>query len=94
MRAVLQKALTDKHLLILREASLSPNLITPLLYRISDESGIPLSTLKSSTKSLRELGLITYGTQSDPVVAEPTPAGSAVLEAMGISVPGAARRSM
>ncbi len=59
VRPFLLKVLNDKHIEILRRvAETSNRSLTWILHRISEEKGIPLSTLKFNSKSLLEWGLI------------------------------------
>jgi hypothetical protein len=59
LKKILLKALTKNQILILNEISKSKtSTITSLLTKISVKKNIPLSTLKSSAKILKELQLI------------------------------------
>jgi hypothetical protein len=53
--------------------------ITSLLARLSESAGIPLSTLKSGARVLKELGLLNYGGENGNSLAEPTRSGSLLL---------------
>ncbi len=58
LNLVLKRALTETQILILSRVIRNSYGITQMLIRISESTGVPLSTLKSSAKTLRELGLI------------------------------------
>ena len=53
--------------------------MTSLLKKISEESGVPLSTLKLNARILRELNMISYGSVEERRLAEVKPLGSLVL---------------
>jgi hypothetical protein len=53
--------------------------LTSLLRKISEESGVPLSTLKLNARILRELNMISYGSAEERRLAEVKPLGSLVL---------------
>jgi hypothetical protein len=53
--------------------------LTSLLKKISEESGVPLSTLKLNARILRELNMISYGSVEERRLAEVKPLGSLVL---------------
>lgn len=63
----MRRALTETQILILSKAMKNSDCITALLSDISRFMGIPLSTLKSSAKTLRELGLIRTGNGASEV---------------------------
>ncbi len=75
LKAVLLRALNPNQVLILSNVGRFGN-ITYLLSRLSEKSGIPLSTLKMNAKILRSLGLIDYKI----AYAEITPTGLLVLK--------------
>ncbi len=84
LKHLLRHALNKKQILILQAVSSSPpQNITRLLQRLSEEKGIPLSTLKTHTRMLRDLGLIEYSYRR-PVRL--TRAGVLVLEIVGSGV--------
>jgi len=81
IRKVLLRSLTKKHILLLNEIKLNDgNTITALLNRLSNESKMPLSTLKRNAFILRHLELIEY---SDFAPARLTKAGELVLGMVG-----------
>jgi hypothetical protein len=53
--------------------------LTSLLKKISEESGVPLSTLKLNARILRELNMISYGSVEERRLAEVKPLGFLVL---------------
>ncbi len=57
---IIRKALTYNQLLLLYEARTSRENLTQFLSRVSDYNCIPLSTLKSSVKVLKSMGLLSY----------------------------------
>jgi hypothetical protein len=59
IRLVLSKAITYNQLLILTSIDNGERSLSSLLKELSRSHGIPLSTLKLSAKSLRQLELIT-----------------------------------
>ncbi|MBI2580097.1 MAG: hypothetical protein HYW27_04315 [Candidatus Aenigmarchaeota archaeon] len=81
LKKTLLKAITKKQLLLLNEIKLNDgNTITALLNRLSNESKMPLSTLKRNAFILRHLELIEY---SDFAPARLTKAGDLVLGMVG-----------
>lgn len=59
--------------------------LTGLLINLSRETGIPLSTLKLNARILRELNLISYGTNGEKREAEVEPVGSLILRLIDAS---------
>jgi len=53
--------------------------MTSLLRKLSDEYGIPLSTLKLNARILRELNLLSYGSMREKRCAQVETLGSFVL---------------
>jgi hypothetical protein len=82
LRKVLSKTVTENQLLILSGARAGSETITQLLVRLSGSAGVPLSTLKSSAKTLRELELIDYGGENGNNLAEPTRLGNLLLSVL------------
>lgn len=82
LEPLLSELITNNQLLILLEINKSTDSITPLLLRLSKRENVPLSTLKSSTKALKKLGMIRF-MNSSPV--EVTPTGSLALRILSIS---------
>jgi DNA-binding MarR family transcriptional regulator len=80
LKKVFSKAVTENQLLILAEAQSGSANITRLLVNLSEGAGIPLSTLKSSAKSLKEMGLIRYGGKNNNGPAETTLPGNLLLQ--------------
>jgi hypothetical protein len=60
-----------------------------MLIRLSEETGVPLSTLKLNARILRELNLISYGSVGEKRMAEVEPVGALVLRLM--DAPGNAK---
>ncbi|MFI5412590.1 MAG: hypothetical protein ACHQX1_01735 [Candidatus Micrarchaeales archaeon] len=67
---MLSRALTEKQLLILSKAYTEPSTITSLVLKISLETGIPISTLKSSAKILKDIGTIEFGSAKEARLTE------------------------
>jgi hypothetical protein len=63
--------------------------LTGLLIKLSQETGVPLSTLKLNARILRELNLISYGSVGERRLAEVEPVGALVLRL--IDAPGSAK---
>ena len=75
-RALLFKELNKNKIIILRRASsIYKSSITSALRELSDNYGIPLSTLKHAASSLKNLRLIEYGTAAEPKELTITKAG-------------------
>jgi len=82
LRRLLLRTLNDKQLLILTRISSNRYSLTSLLKNLSNETGIPLSTLKLNSRILRELNLISYGSIRDTRLAKIEPLGYLVLKVM------------
>lgn len=76
---VLARAINHNQLLILSEISRNNGSISSLLSAASERHRVPLSTLKLNARVLRDLGLVSCGSASDPQPARLTEAGRAVL---------------
>ena len=63
--------------------------MTGLLIKLSEETGVPLSTLKLNARILRELNRISYGSVGERRLAEVEPVGALVLRLM--DAPGGAK---
>ena len=61
LRNLILRTLNDNQLLVLNTIAEKDQSLTSLLKQISNEYGIPLSTLKLNARILRELNLISYG---------------------------------
>lgn len=57
--------------------------MTSLLRSLSEEEGVPLSTLKLNARILRELNLISYGSTLEKRCAEVEALGTFVLRLLG-----------
>ena len=65
LRSLILRTLNDNQLLVLNAVSERDQSLTSLLKQLSEEYGIPLSTLKLNARILRELNLISYGSIRD-----------------------------
>jgi hypothetical protein len=65
--------------LILSSVSRQERSMTSLLHSLSEEHGIPLSTLKLNARILRGLNLVSYGSTGEKRPAEVEALGSFVL---------------
>jgi hypothetical protein len=82
LRRLLLRTLNDNQLLILSRIANNNQPLTSLLNRLSQETGIPLSTLKLNARILRKLNLISYGSVRERRLAEVEPVGTLVLKLM------------
>jgi hypothetical protein len=81
LRPILARALNRNQLLILAETCGNRRkAITPLLRELGAKSSTPISTLKLNARTLRDLGLVSFG-NSCPAVA--TPLGRKVVMMFG-----------
>ncbi|MDE1823405.1 MAG: hypothetical protein KGI00_02205 [Candidatus Micrarchaeota archaeon] len=78
---MIAKAITKNQLLILSEAANNPYPITTLLRNLSRRERISISTLKSSARSLKELGMIAFGNSE---TARLTSAGKLLIQIVAI----------
>jgi hypothetical protein len=79
LRNLILRTLNDNQLLILTSVSRRRATMTSLLRALSEEEGIPLSTLKLNARILRELKLISYGSRREKRCAEVESLGALVL---------------
>ncbi len=89
LRRLLLRTLNDNQLLILSRVAMNDRPLTGLLIKLSEETGVPLSTLKLNARILRELNLISYGSVGEKREAEVEPVGNLVLRLM--DAPGNAK---
>ena len=82
LRRLLLRTLNDNQLLILSRVASNNKPLTSLLNKLSQETGIPLSTLKLNARILRKLNLISYGSVRERRLAEVEPVGALVLRLM------------
>jgi hypothetical protein len=82
LRRLLLRTLNDNQLLILNRVASNSQPMTGLLSKLSQETGIPLSTLKLNARILREFNLISYGSVRERRLAEVEPVGVLVLRLM------------
>ena len=81
LRSLILRAITKNQILLLQEIEKNfTKTVTALITKISKSNKIPISTLKSNSQILRELGLIEFEI-SQPV--ELTEAGKRILEIIG-----------
>lgn len=79
LRNLILRTLNDNQLLILTSVSRRRATMTSLLRALSEEEGIPLSTLKLNARILRELNLISYGSRRERRCAKVESLGDLVL---------------
>jgi hypothetical protein len=79
LRKLILRTLNDNQLLVLNSVSEREQTLTSLLKQLSEDYGIPLSTLKLNARILRELNLISYGSIRDKKTAQLEPLGSFVM---------------
>jgi hypothetical protein len=82
LRRLILRTLNDNQLLILSRVAVNNRPLTGLLINLSQETGVPLSTLKLNARILRELNLISYGSVGERRHAEVGPVGALVLRLM------------
>ena len=75
--------------MILTNIAAQERSLTSLLKELSEERGIPLSTLKLNARILRELNLISYGSTKVKKAAEVEKLGNFVLRLLGDDSVGA-----
>ena len=80
LRKLILRTLNDNQLLVLNSVSEREQSLTSLLKRLSEDYGVPLSTLKLNARILRELNLISYGSIRDKRSAQLEPLGSFVMK--------------
>lgn len=85
LRRLLLRTLNDNQLLILGRVAADDRPLTGLLIKLSEETGVPLSTLKLNARILRELNLISYGSVGERREAEVEPVGNLVLRLIDAS---------
>ena len=68
--------------MILSRVASNKRPLTGLLIKLSEETGVPLSTLKLNARILRELNLISYCSVGERREAEVEPVGNLVLRLM------------
>jgi hypothetical protein len=89
LRRLILRTLNDNQLLILTNVASQERSLTSLLKELSEERGIPLSTLKLNARILRELNLISYGSTKVKKAAEVEKLGTFVLRLLGDDPVGA-----
>jgi len=80
LRKLILRTLNDNQLLVLNSVADQEQSLTSLLKRLSEEYGIPLSTLKLNARILRELNLISYGSIRDKRAAQLENLGNFVVK--------------
>lgn len=73
------RTLNENQILILSRVAEQRRTMTSLLRSLSEEFGIPLSTLKLNARILRELNLISYGSTEKVKEAELRALGAFVI---------------
>ena len=76
------RTLNYNQLLILNRVASNSQPLTGLLNKLSQETGIPLSTLKLNARILRKFNLISYGSVRERRLAEVEPVGTLILRLM------------
>jgi hypothetical protein len=79
LRNLILRTLNDNQLLVLNAIAEKDQSLTSLLKQLSDEYGVPLSTLKLNARILRELKLISYGSIRDKRTAQLESLGRFIL---------------
>lgn len=79
LRRLVLRTLNDNQTLILLNVARQRRTMTSLLRSLSEEFGIPLSTLKLNARILRDLNLVSYGSTEGGREAEVLPLGDFVL---------------
>lgn len=92
LRRLILKTLNENQILILSNLAVQRRTITSLLRSLSEEHGIPLSTLKLNARILRGLNLISFGSTGEKRCAEVKALGSFVLRLLGDESTGNAIR--
>jgi len=59
------RTLNQNQVIVLRAVADHEQSLTSLLRQLSEDHGVPLSTLKLNARILRELNLISYGSMGD-----------------------------
>ena len=80
LRKLILRTLNDNQLLVLNCVSEREQSLTSLLKQLSEDYGIPLSTLKLNARILRELNLISYGSIRNKRTAQLEPLGNFVIK--------------
>ena len=79
LRNLILRTLNDNQLLVLNAIAEKDQSLTSLLKQLSEEYGVPLSTLKLNARILRELKLISYGSIRDKRTAQLESLGRFIL---------------
>ena len=82
LRNLILRTLNDNQLLVLNAVAERDQSLTSLLKQVSEEYGIPLSTLKLNARILRELNLISYGSIHNRQTAQLESLGRFILRLM------------
>jgi len=83
LRRLILRTLNENQILILSSLAEQRGTITSLLRSLSEENGVPLSTLKLNARILRGLNLISFGSTGENRCAEVEALGSFVLRLLG-----------
>jgi hypothetical protein len=92
LRRLILRTLNENQILILSNLAGQRRTITSLLRSLSEEHGVPLSTLKLNARILRGLNLISFGSTGEKRCAEVEALGSFVLRLLGDEPKGDAIR--
>lgn len=84
IRKLILRALNENQRLILRSINGRHRSLNSLLEELSRRENRPLSTLKLNARILKELGLIDYGTKSNPRPVRLTEHGMLVLSILEV----------
>lgn len=86
------RTLNQNQVIVLRAVAGHDQSLTSLLKQLSEDNGVPLSTLKLNARILRELRLISYGSIGDRKVARLEDLGRFVFGLLGERRGGAVLR--
>jgi len=79
LRRLVLRTLNENQILILSQVARQRRTMTSLLRSLSEERGVPLSTLKLNARILRDLNLISYGPAERGREARLRPLGAFIL---------------
>ena len=85
------RTLNQNQVIVLRAVADHEQSLTSLLRQLSEDHGVPLSTLKLNARILRELNLISYGSMGDRKTARLEDLGRFIFGLIGERSGGAMR---
>jgi len=85
------RTLNQNQVIVLKAVADHEQSLTSLLKQLSDDHGVPLSTLKLNARILRELNLISYGSIADRKTARLEDLGRFIFGLIGERGGGAMR---